>query len=212
MYVPPHFRIDDQEVVLGAIRAHPFATLVSGSPDGPFVTHLPMMVDEGHGKEGIALLGHVARANPHWRLVAEDPRTLAIFHGPHAYVSPRFYPSKQEHGRVVPTWNYVAIHVRGRLEAFDEPDRLRDLVDRLTKVHETGAEQPWALSDAPEDYVRRQLRGIVGLALHVEAIEGKAKLSQNREAADRAGVVAGLEKGDATERAAAQWMKGSHGE
>jgi len=148
---------------------------------------VPMLVDAPD-----ILLGHVARASPLATLSGQT--ALAIFSGPDCYVSPSWYPSKGETGRVVPTWNYAAIHVHGHLETFDDQPRLRDLLDRLSHRHEAGRPHPWAITDAPEDYLAAQLKAIVGLRLVIERVEAKAKMSQNRSEADRAGVVAGLRR------------------
>ncbi|BBK32269.1 PaiB family negative transcriptional regulator [Stella humosa] len=195
LYNPPHFRENDRAVLVAHIARAAFATLVTQGADGPIVSHLPMLMRPDPAPGG-ALIGHVARANPQWRASDLERPALAIFMGPHAYVSPSWYPGKPEHGRVVPTWNYGVVHVTGRLVVLDDPDAVLDIVERLTNVHEAGFEHPWKVSDAPADFVRAQLKGIVGLRLEITAIEGKMKLSQNRAAADRAGVVAGLESCD----------------
>ena len=193
MYNPPAFREDRPEALRALIEAARLCLLVSNGPDGvPQASHLPLFLVAEEGERG-TLYGHLARANPHWRaLSAPGARALAVLPGPEAYVSPALYPSKMEHGRVVPTWNYVAVHAAGPVEAFDDPARLRWVVERLTARQEAGRADPWAVSDAPEEYVRAQLRAIVGVALRIETLEGKRKLSQNRAEADRKGVVAGL--------------------
>ena len=186
MYVPPHFAETDVAALHETIRRFPLATLVVAGADGLNANHVPMLLQEGR------LVCHVARANPLWRTVADGIPALAVFTGPDAYVSPAWYSTKAETGQVVPTWNYVAVHVRGTLRAFDDPAALRAHVGLLTATHEAGRPAPWAVEDAPDDYVAAMLRGIVGLTLTIERIDGKAKLSQNRNAADRAGVIAGL--------------------
>jgi transcriptional regulator len=208
MYLPPSFRIDELPVLHAAIRAQPFATLVTNGAEGPFASHIPLLLDAAEGPYG-TLLGHVAKANPHARApVGDEGPALVIFHGPQAYVSPAWYASKREHGKVVPTWNYVAIHAYARIERFDDPVRLHRLVERLTDAHEAARADRWRVDDAPEAYIEAQLKAIVGLTLRIERIEGKAKLSQNRPAADRAGVVAGLAQSDAaSDRAAADAMR-----
>ncbi|MDO9712232.1 FMN-binding negative transcriptional regulator [Paracraurococcus lichenis] len=149
------------------------------------------------------LYGHLARANPQWRLPPAGD-AMALFMGPDAYVSPAWYPSKQEHQKVVPTWNYVAVHAYGPLEFFEDADRLLEVVTRLTDLHERPRAEPWTVTDAPEAFVRAQLRGIVGLRLPIARLEGKRKMSQNRSAPDRAGVAAGLAESDlASDRAVA---------
>jgi transcriptional regulator len=177
MYVPDHFREDRTEVLHQAMRQIGFATLVTQGLDA---NHLPMLLD------GNVLRGHVARANPVWKQ-AEGP-ALAIFLGPHAYVSPSWYPSKAETGKAVPTWNYITVHARGRIAWRQEPDWLRAHVTALSDAHEAQRAQPWAVGDAPETYIQTMLRGVVGFELTIESLQGKYKLSQNRDAADRAGV------------------------
>jgi len=191
VYVPDHFREDRIHVLHEAIRSAGVATLVSMTADGLLASHAPLMLDPEPAPYG-TLIGHLARANPHARAADPGVRTLVIFHGPDGYVTPSYYPAKREHGNVVPTWNYVAIHAYGTLRAFDDPTRLLDVVVRLTKLHEARREQPWAVSDAPEDFVEAMLRGIIGIMLPVTRLEGKVKMSQNRPAADQAGVIDGL--------------------
>ena len=190
MYTPPAFRDEDPISALAAIASTGLATLVTQTADGMIGTPLPMLFVKEEGPSG-AIYGHLARTNQQatQSVVGE---ALAIFHGPDAYVSPGWYPSKAAHGRVVPTWNYVALHAYGELEFFDDVDRLGDMVHRLTTLHETGRSTPWAVSDAPDRFIAAQLRGIIGLRLEISRIDAKRKLSQNRDDADRAGVQAGL--------------------
>jgi transcriptional regulator len=190
-YNPPAFRQSDLAELHAQIAASGLATLISVGAQGPIVSNLPVIFDPSSGANGI-IAGHLARANPQWRESDLSIPAVAVFMGADAYVSPSWYPAKQEHGKVVPTWNYSMIVARGRLEIFDDAESLRAQVEQLTKRFEQRFETPWQVSDAPEDYVRRQLKGIVGVRLHVESIEGKAKLNQNRSAADQEGVVAGL--------------------
>jgi transcriptional regulator len=191
MYTPPAFRDDDEESLRATIRAARLANFVTATAEGPLATPLPLCLDESEGGHGV-IYGHLAKANPQWR-VPPLGDGLAIFMGPDAYVTPSWYASKQETGKVVPTWNYVAVHVYGPVEFFDDPDRLLEAVRRLTELHEGERAAPWAVSDAPPDFVQAQLRGIVGLRMPITRLEGKRKMSQNRNAADRAGVAAGLE-------------------
>ncbi|RWX69295.1 FMN-binding negative transcriptional regulator [Mesorhizobium sp. M4B.F.Ca.ET.089.01.1.1] len=194
MYIPPAFRDDDKESLRATIRAARLATLVTATTEGPQATPLPLLLDENEGEHGV-INGHVAKANPQWRApVLGDG--LAIFMGPDAYVTPAWYQAKQETGKVVPTWNYVAVHAYGPIEFFDDADRLLDVVTRLTTLHEDGRASPWAVSDAPPDFIQAQLKGIVGLRMPITRLEGKRKMSQNRNAADRAGVVSGLAASD----------------
>jgi len=187
--------------------------LVTVGPDGiPDATLLPVLLDGvrdgvGHGAQP-RVLGHLARANPHWTRIAPGSPALLVLTGADAYVSPSWYASKATHGRVVPTWNYSEVHVRGAVTVHDDPDWVLDVVTRLTERHEADRGQPWAVSDAPRKYVRGMLRAIVGIEVAVASVEGKAKLSQNRSDADRAGAIAGLRaEGDAVSRAVADEME-----
>lgn len=190
MYIPAKFALTDEQTT-AALAAADFAQLVSHTPAGLLVTPLPMM----HDAAGNSLVGHVSRANPHWH--AEGAESVAIFAGPHAYVSPSFYATKSETGKVVPTWNYEILNVHGRLVVHDDPEWLLDLVTKLTHRHEAGRREPWQVTDAPESYTRSQLRGIVGVEVAITHVEGKAKMSQNQPARNRAGVIAGLRDSDA---------------
>ena len=195
MYIPAHFAPDD-ETVGELLRNHGAADLVTLTGQGLVATMLPFIYVPEAGEHG-ALYGHVARNNPQWKLPAVGD-ALAIVRGPDAYISPTWYASKTEHGRVVPTWNYVTAHVYGRLVVHDDPDWTEDLVRRLTAKHEGGRVHPWSVDDAPRAFIEGQLRAIVGIELLISRIEAKAKLSQNRPAADVAGVITGLrERGDA---------------
>ena len=185
MYVPDHFREDRPDVLQDAVGRIGFATLVT---QGLEANHLPMLL-EAKGEMSV-LRGHVARANPVWKQGTGE--ALAIFLGAHAYVSPNWYPSKAETGKAVPTWNYLTVHARGTLNWVQDPDWLRAHVGALSATHEAGRENPWAISDAPASYLDGLLRAIVGFELTITKLEGKWKLSQNRDAADRAGVRDGL--------------------
>jgi len=201
MYIPAHFAAGDA-AVQELLARHGAADLITVTGNGLLATMLPFAYEPGAGEHG-ALLGHVARNNDQWRTPATG-ESLAIVRGPDAYVSPSWYAAKAEHGRVVPTWNYVTAHVYGRLLVHDDPAWVEDVVRRLTAKHEAtrlaSPSQPpaWSVDDAPRQFVEGQLRAIVGLELEITRIEAKAKLSQNRPAADVAGVIAGLrERGDA---------------
>jgi transcriptional regulator len=199
MYLPPVFREDDHQILHEVMRGARLSSLVTATADGLVATPLPLFLDEAEGEQGV-LYGHVARANPQWQMPPLG-EALAIFMGPDAYVTPSWYASKAEHGKVVPTWNYSAVHAYGPIEFFDDEQRLFAVVTRLTELHEKPRAKPWAVGDAPEPYIKSQLRGIVGLRLPIARLEGKRKLSQNRNAADRAGVAQGLAESDhATER------------
>jgi transcriptional regulator len=191
MYVPVFNALDDRDAIMAMVAGIGAAELVSVGPDGyPLATRLPVVWDADRDR----LVMHMARANPHWRAVPadEDVPALAVVTDAEAYVSPAWYASKAEHGRVVPTWNYSAVQLTGRLRRHDDPAWVLAAVTLLTGVHEGRRAAPWSVSDAPAPYVEKQLRAIVGLELSIERVEGKAKLSQNRSAEDRAGVVAGL--------------------
>ncbi|OBF40605.1 transcriptional regulator [Mycobacterium sp. ACS1612] len=185
MYIPRQFALSAQETA-DALAQASFAQLVTHDASGLLVTPLPMIYD-GH-----SLIGHVSRANPHWK--ADGGESVAIFSGPEAYISPSFYATKSETGKVVPTWNYEVLTVYGRLVAHDDPDWVRNLVTRLTDRHEGSRAEPWRVTDAPESFTRAQLRAIVGVELVISKIEGKAKMSQNQPERNRAGVVAGLKQ------------------
>jgi transcriptional regulator len=189
MYNPLAFREDRVDVLHAAMGVAPLANLVIADGDGFEASPLPLLIDPEPAPFG-TLSGHIARGNPLAR--GDGAMALAIFMGPEGYISPSFYPSKRETGRVVPTWNYVTIHAEGRLRFFDDPKALLALVKKLTERHEAGRVDPWAVEDAPAAFIAAQLKGIVGFTLTLTRLEGKWKMSQNRTAADRAGVVAGL--------------------
>ena len=187
MYVPDHFREARPEVLHEAIRRIGFATLVTHDAQGGLdANHLPMLLENG------VLRGHVARANPVWK--AGDGEALAIFLGPHSYVSPNWYPSKAQTGKAVPTWNYITVHAKGRIRWLQEAAWLRAHVTRLSDTHEATRADPWSIGDAPDSYIETMLRGIVGFELTVTQLDGKYKLTQNRDAADREGVRAAFER------------------
>jgi len=187
MYLPRHFEQHDSEVLHGLMREHPLATLVTLQDGAPTADHLPLEFDV----ESRTLRGHVARANPLWRLAAAQP-VVAIFSGPQAYISPGWYPSKAATHKVVPTWNYTVVHAHGTLRAIEDAPWLHTLVSRLSDHHEAPHTQPWAVSDAPDDYVQQMLRAIVGIEIPVDRLIGKWKVSQNHTERDRTGVAQGL--------------------
>lgn len=190
MYIPPAFRDDDLAGLHATIRAARLANLVTATDEGLIATPLPFILDDTEGEHGV-LYGHVAKANLQWK-TSPVGDAMTIFMGPDAYVTPSWYETKQETGKVVPTWNYVAVHAYGPVEFFQDPERLLDAVTRLTRLHEGSRARPWDVSDAPADFVAAQLRGIVGVRMPITRIEGKRKMSQNRSEADRRGVAAGL--------------------
>jgi len=190
MYQVAAFREERIDVMHALIRAHPLAMLVTRAGGTLEADHLPLLIDPVPTPQG-TLLGHVARANPLWKQ-HHDGEALAIFQGPQVYVTPSWYPEKRASGKVVPTWNYVVVHARGPLLIHDDRDWLRGLVSRLTDQQEAGRAQPWAVTDAPADYIERMLGAIVGIEIPISRMEGKWKVSQNRADADRAGVAGGL--------------------
>lgn len=191
MYLPRAFVDEDLPRLQGVIQHSRLATLVTWGALGLQASHVPLLLDPEQGPNG-TLYGHLAKANPQCAELASGAEALVIFSGEDAYVSPSFYPSKAEHGKVVPTWNYVAVHAYGQPEVFTDPQRLQQVVEGLTERHEAGRPQPWKVADAPADYIDGMLKAIVGFALPIQRLEGKRKLSQNRNAEDIAGVRDGL--------------------
>ena len=191
MYTPNGFAFNDLQALQQQILGTRLALLVTHGEQGLQASHLPLLLNPDEGPNG-TLYGHFAKANPQWKELQDGAEALVIFAGAEAYVSPGFYPSKAEHGKVVPTWNYVAVHAYGSAEVFTDADRLRTLVSTLTDRHEAGRAQPWKVADAPADYIDGMLKAIVGFALPIQRLQGKRKLSQNRNAADIAGVREGL--------------------
>ena len=200
MYLPRHFTVTDIDWIGEFVDAAAIATLVTFDGAKPVATLLPVIWDRPADRADASdapaeygrLLGHVALANDQWQTAAPGAEGLAIVAGPEAYISPAWYESKARHGRVVPTWNYEAVHLTGPVAFHRDPEWLRGVVTRLTQRHEAGREHPWAVTDAPPEYVDGQLRAIVGVELTVRSVEAKRKLSQNRSEQDQAGVVAGL--------------------
>jgi transcriptional regulator len=192
MYTPAQFRIEDTAEAHALMRAHPFAILVTQGADGIVATHLPTVLKlDGENPLG-RIECHVARPNPQWKTFARDAEALVIFEGPEAYIRPGWYPSKAEHAKVVPTWNYAAVHAYGRLEAVEDKAWLLSHVSELSDQQEAPYSAPWATADAPANFLDALARGIVGFRLGITRLEAKAKMSQNREDRDRAGVVLGL--------------------
>ncbi|MGD9966423.1 MAG: FMN-binding negative transcriptional regulator [Hyphomonadaceae bacterium] len=191
MYVPHHFATDDADGLIHRLARRWAGVLITiGEDGGPIGTHLPIMWDA----EKRTATGHIARANPHWQ---QGPgKGLIVLNGPEAYVTPAWYPSKAEHGKTVPTWNYEAVHISGHVEWFDDPARLETIVRDLSALHEQGRSAPWKISDAPRPYIDALLRGIIGVSLTAERIEAKRKLSQNKSQADFYGVARGLAASD----------------
>ncbi|TWI47791.1 PaiB family negative transcriptional regulator [Pseudomonas duriflava] len=190
MYTPSAFRPTNEQLK-ALMQATGLAVVVTHDEQGFEATHLPLLFQADEGPYG-TLYGHFAKANPHWSRLRDAPENLVIFAGPDAYVSPSYYPSKAQHGRVVPTWNYVAVHAYGPAEIVEEPAQLRSMLAYLSSRHEQDRPVPWHLDDAPADYLDGLLKGIVGFRLTIARLEGQWKLSQNRSAEDRAGVRTGL--------------------
>jgi transcriptional regulator len=191
MYQPPHFREDRIEIQHDLIRTHPLGLLITAGPGGLLANPLPFLIDSEESPRG-TLRVHLARANPQWRELAAIEQCLIVFQGPQQYVSPSWYPTKRETGKVVPTWNYVTVHAWGRPRVIDDAAWLRRQIEDLTHLKEGTQPAPWKVDDAPAQYVASQMKGIVGVEIPIDRIEGKWKVSQNRPQADRAGVVAGL--------------------
>jgi transcriptional regulator len=208
VYVPEHFRETRSDVLRELIKHYPLGTLVAVTPEGIGANHIPMQWLAAGDGPGL-LRGHIARANALWRLLEPGTPVLAIFIGPDHYVSPSWYPSKREHGKAVPTWNYATVHVAGHIRFITDPGWLRSLVESLTEEHEQGRVDRWRITDAPADYIEGMLRAIVGFEITVSAMEGKFKASQNRPAADRAGVADALRAAGMTPDAVAQLASGS---
>jgi transcriptional regulator len=201
LYVPELFAERDESALHAFVDAYGFALLISPDAQDPPVTHLPLLLDRSRGERGV-LLGHVARSNPHWRHMQEHPEVLAIFHGPHAYVSPSWYELHPS----VPTWNYATVHAHGTARLMHDAEELEKLVRRLVDQYEGGRPQPWRM-ELPADYQTQMLRGIVGFEITISRITGKFKLSQNRPATDRTRVIEALGQGDASEQEVATLMR-----
>jgi transcriptional regulator len=193
VYIPPHFAEERVDVLHQLIREHGLATLVTYGASGLIASHVPLVLDASHPTaEYGTLRGHLSRANQQWRDYAPEVQALAIFAGPQHYITPSWYPAKTEHGKVVPTWNYIVVHAYGRLETYDDRESLLANVEALTTQHEASRPEPWKVSDAPASYVDAQLKGIIGISLRIDRLEGKWKISQNRSAVDQASVAAAL--------------------
>lgn len=209
MYETAAFREDRVDVMHALIRAHPLATLVTMTARGMEANHIPMLIDVIPTPYG-TLRGHVARANPVWREFDAKTEVLAVFQGPHGYVTPSWYPSKGDTGKVVPTWNYAVVHASGTLVIHDDAEWLRGLVTRLTESQESRRAQPWYVTDAPAGYVDTMLRAIVGIEIPLTRLQGKWKMSQNRSERDRAGVMEALDaEGSTVSREMAELVRGS---
>jgi transcriptional regulator len=204
MYNPPAFVENDPDELQAMMLAASLPVLISPTKQGLIATHLPLRFHAPN-----QLVGHIAKANPHWRDFDPTAESLAIFTAVDGYVSPSWYATKAETGKVVPTWNYQAVHATGRLEIIEAPSKLLEIVTGLTERYESARAKPWAVSDAPDDYIAAQLKGIVGVVMHISRLEGKAKLSQNKSKADQDGVVAGASSENPSLAAAMRKISGA---
>lgn len=212
MYQPPQFREDRIEVQHALIRSHPLGLLVTAGPNGLMANPIPMLIDSGPAPNG-TLRAHLSRANPQWKELAAADACLVVFQGPQAYVTPSWYATKHETGKVVPTWNYATVHAWGRPRVIEDAEWLRQQIGDLTNAREHARPEPWHVDDAPAPFIAAQIRGIVGVEIPIDRIEGKWKVSQNRPEADRLGVWAGFrgEGGDGDEMASLVSERGGAG-
>lgn len=210
MYEPSHFKVEDREALFGVMRDHPLATLITAGEGGLVANPVPFVLHADEGDKGV-LRAHLARPNPQWQAIAAGAQTLVVFTGVERYVTPAWYASKQEHGKVVPTWNYVTVQVRGPARAIEDAAWLRTQLESLTRQQEAPRAQPWSVSDAPEPFVVAQMRGIVGIEIEIASLVGKFKLSQNRQEADKRGVFNGLSADPESESQAMAQLVAAHG-
>ena len=213
MYAPTRFREERAEILAQAIETIVFANLVTPTADGLVVSHVPMVFKPADDRRPAVLESHVARPNPHWRALTGAGQSVAIFQGPQAYISPAWYPSKREHGKVVPTWTYIAVHAHGPLSTFDGEGDLSRHLKELTALKERGRAEPWQVEDAPAHFIEGLERAIVGLRMTVDRLEGAWKLNQHKSEADRVGTIAGLDaSSDPRDRLVAEAMRQAEGE
>ncbi|PZU86336.1 MAG: transcriptional regulator [Chelatococcus sp.] len=210
MYEPSHFKVEDREQLHAVIRAHPLATLITVGEGGLVANPVPFVLHADEGEQGV-LRAHLARPNAQWKAIAAGAETLVVFTGVERYVTPAWYASKQEHGKVVPTWNYVTVQVRGPARAVEDPTWLRAQLDSLTRQQEAPRSEPWSVTDAPEPFIAAQARGIVGVEIAIASILGKFKLSQNRQVPDKLGVYEGLSAQPEMEAQAMAMLVRQHG-
>ena len=203
MYQPPHFVETRPDVLHALIRAHPLGLLVSNGTDGPIANPLPFLLDADAGPHG-RLRAHLAKANPQWRSISKNTEmpVLVVFQGADSYVTPSWYETKRETGKVVPTWNYAVVQVRGRARIVDDKEWLAGQIAELTATHEAPQAEPWQVTDAPAPFIEAQIKGIIGLEIEITELSGKWKVSQNRPVADRVGVANGLEAGGSADEMA----------
>ena len=190
MHIPAKFKQDDVEELISVIQQYPFATLVSNSVDGLDAMHLPFLLDRV-GDE-LVLKGHIAKANPLWKKVDSGADVLVIFNGPNCYISPNHYPTKAQNGKAVPTWNYVVVHVQGKVSYSHDPEWIYKVIDNLTTIHEAGSDTPWSIEDAPAKFIEKMLPAVVGVEIEVASIVGQWKRSQNQPSVNKQGVFDGL--------------------
>ncbi len=193
MYIPTRHQLTDRDEIFKLIADHPFGAWIFTSEDGLTANHIPFFLDRSRGPLG-TLMAHVARANPIWRELRDGVPSMVLFQGPHAYISPGWYPSKAKHGKVVPTWNYAVAHVHGVARAVDDTNWLMDMLNRLTDANEARQNMPWRVADAPVDYIEKLSRAIVGIEIPIDRLEAKMKASQTSEVADRFGAIDGLRR------------------
>ncbi|HDZ8929164.1 TPA: FMN-binding negative transcriptional regulator [Aeromonas dhakensis] len=193
MYLPPHFAVTDSETLHQLMQAHPLGALITHGEGGLDANHLPFEFDAGEGEHGV-LRAHVARNNPLWQEVKDGDEVLVIFKAADGYISPSWYPGKQEHHKLVPTWNYSVVHAHGRIQIRDDARFVRRLLANLTRHHEAGEPTPWKMADAPRDYLEAMVQAVVGIEIEITGLVGKFKLGQNKEAADRLGAANSLQE------------------
>jgi len=204
MYTPKYHALTDTAAMRTHIAEHPLGAWVCTAHSQLMANHIPFVLDVQHGGHG-RLLGHVSRANPVWRELAGGAPSVVMFMGPHAYITPSWYPTKHQHGRVVPTWNYVTVHAHGMARAIEDTEWILDVINRLTDAQESRRDKPWKVSDAPEAYIEKMLRAVVGIEITIERLEGRLKVSQDEDKQDRLGTVEGLRR---TSHAPAQILSG----
>lgn len=192
MYVSKHHQLNDRDAILALMETHPLGTWVCHTKEGLVANHVPFLLDRTHGPYG-TLLGHVARANSIWRVLSPDIPSIVTFLGAQSYITPGWYPGKAEHGKVVPTWNYVVAHAHGTARVIEDPTWMLNMLNRLTDAQETGQTVPWNVEDAPPDYIHKLMRGIVGIEIRIDRVDGKLKASQDEDMQDRYGTVKGLQ-------------------
>ena len=192
MYVSNHHQLNDRDAAFSLMEAHPLGAWVCHSTDGLVANHVPFILDRTRGPHG-TLMGHVARANPVWRQLLNDTPSVVMFQGAQSYITPGWYPGKSDHGKVVPTWNYVVVHAHGKARVIEDPHWILGMLNRLTDSQESRQTLPWRVGDAPLDFIDKLMRGIVGIEISIGRLEGKLKASQDEDMQDRLGTVKGLQ-------------------